>query len=74
MIYLDRHPAWKTVKETGVNFCDFFCANGGDGEVLILPELGIKGKFHMMMMEYNNYEIADLIEEWLIRHGLTVEP
>ena len=57
-----------------INFCDFFCANGGDGEVLILPELGIKGNSHMMMMEYNNYEIADLIEEWLIRHGLTAEP
>ncbi|MEI3193066.1 MAG: hypothetical protein V8S22_03380 [Lachnospiraceae bacterium] len=28
----------------------------------------------MMMMEYNNYEIADLIEAWLIGHGLTAEP
>lgn len=72
--YTDWHPAWKTARETAVNFCDFFCANGGDGEVLILPELGIKGNSHMMMMEYNNYEIADLIEEWLIRHGLTAEP
>lgn len=72
--YTDQHPAWKTARETAVDFCDFFCANGGDGEVLILPELGITGNSHMMMMEYNNYEIADLIEEWLIKHGLTAEP
>ena len=31
------------------------------GEVMTLPDLGITGNSHMMMMEYNNYEIADLM-------------
>lgn len=72
--YTDRHPAWKAARETAVDFCQFFREHGGDGEVMTLPDLGITGNSHMMMMEYNNYEIADLIEEWLIGHGLTAEP
>ena len=72
--YTDRHPAWKAARETAVDFCQFFREHGGDGEVMTLPDLGITGNSHMMMMEYNNYEIADLIEAWLIGHGLTAEP
>ena len=72
--YSYRHPAWKAARETAVDFCQFFREHGGDGEVMTLPDLGITGNSHMMMMEYNNYEIADLIEAWLIGHGLTAEP
>lgn len=71
--YTDQHPAWRIARETAVDLCQFFREYGGDGEVLTFPDLGITGNSHMMM-EYNNYEIADLIEEWLIGHGLTVEP
>ena len=32
---------------------------------MYLPALGIKGNGHMMMMERNNLQIADLIIDWL---------
>ena len=32
---------------------------------MYLPALGIKGNGHMMMMEKNNLQIADLIIDWL---------
>jgi pimeloyl-ACP methyl ester carboxylesterase len=43
---------------------------GGSIEIVNLPDVGIKGNTHFMMMEKNNAEIADYIEGWLIRRGL----
>lgn len=40
-------------------------AAGGDASVLHLPEIGIKGNSHMMMMDNNNEKIADIIESWV---------
>ena len=40
-------------------------AAGGSGQFMLLPELGIKGNSHMMMMEKNNLQIADTIIGWL---------
>ena len=38
---------------------------GGTAKFMYLPALGIKGNSHMMMMDKNNLQIADLIIEWL---------
>ena len=35
-----------------------------------LPEIGIKGNSHMLMMDKNNGQIADLINKWLTDKGL----
>ena len=40
-------------------------AAGGTAKFMYLPALGIKGNGHMMMMEKNNLQIADLIIDWL---------
>jgi pimeloyl-ACP methyl ester carboxylesterase len=38
---------------------------GGTAKFMHLPALGIKGNGHMMMMDKNNLQIADLIIDWL---------
>ena len=38
---------------------------GGAATFLYLPGLGIKGNSHMLMMDKNNIQIADLIMGWL---------
>ena len=38
---------------------------GGTAKFLYLPALGIKGNSHMLMMDKNNLQIADLIIGWL---------
>lgn len=38
---------------------------GGDATFLLLPDLGISGNSHMMMMDRNNLQIADLLLEWI---------
>ena len=47
-----------------------FKAAGGSVDLVDLPDAGIKGNSHMMMMDKNNAEIADLIQKWLVRKGL----
>lgn len=43
---------------------------GGIGDVIMLPEKGIMGNSHMMMMDRNSDQIADLINNWLRKRGL----
>jgi hypothetical protein len=43
-------------------------AAGGDGTVLVLPDAGIKGNTHMMMMDSNSEQIADIVESWIKEH------
>ena len=38
---------------------------GGTAKFMYLPALGVKGNSHMMMMDKNNLQIADLIIDWL---------
>lgn len=38
---------------------------GGTTKVIHLPEIGIKGNSHMMMMDNNSEKLADIIEQWL---------
>jgi hypothetical protein len=45
-------------------------AAGGSVDVVNLPEIGIKGNSHMLMMDKNNAEIAEVIQKWLEGKGL----
>ena len=38
---------------------------GGQATFLLLPEAGVMGNSHMMMMDKNNLQVADLIRRWL---------
>jgi len=40
-------------------------AAGGRATLTLLPEAGIKGNSHMMMMDKNNLQVADVILKWL---------
>lgn len=41
---------------------------GGDSTWIHLPELGIRGNTHAMMLEDNSRQIADLICDWIEEH------
>jgi hypothetical protein len=47
-------------------------AAGGKVDVINLPDLGIKGNSHMVMMDRNNDAVADVIGKWLVNQGLTI--
>lgn len=50
-------------------FAGLINANGGDAEVLVLPEAGLTGNTHIAMADMNNQEVADLLADWLERKG-----
>lgn len=61
---------WPAIRATGLAYVERLRAAGGRVDVLDLPERGIKGNSHMVMMDRNNLEVAALIQDWLARQGL----
>jgi pimeloyl-ACP methyl ester carboxylesterase len=68
--YVDQHPRWATFKKIDLEYAAAMRAGGGSVDVINLPDLGIKGNSHMLMMDKNNAEIADVIQKWLVGKGL----
>jgi len=68
--YVDQHPRWATFKKIDLEYADAVRAGGGSVDVVNLPEIGIKGNSHMLMMDRNNVEIAEVIHKWLAGKGL----
>ena len=68
--YIDADARWPTIRGNGLKWVAIQNAAGGHAEVVQLPELGIRGNGHMMMMDRNNIEVADVIQAWLAKQGL----
>lgn len=47
---------------------DRMASIGGDATTIILPEIGIKGNTHMMMMDKTSEKVADVVEKWIKGH------
>jgi pimeloyl-ACP methyl ester carboxylesterase len=69
--HVDAHPRWATFKKIDLAYGDAIKAAGGKVDVVMLPEVGITGNSHMLMMDKNNGAIADVIDKWLAGKGLT---
>jgi pimeloyl-ACP methyl ester carboxylesterase len=61
---------WPKIRQTQLDLNAKYSAAGADVRVIDLPDIGIKGNSHMMMMDRNNLQIAQLIEDWLREKGL----
>jgi pimeloyl-ACP methyl ester carboxylesterase len=68
---VDLHPRWIAYRKLDLEYAAAVRAAGGKVDVIDLPDLGIKGNSHMMMMDRNNAAVADVIERWLVDQGLT---
>jgi pimeloyl-ACP methyl ester carboxylesterase len=64
------HPRWSKIRAGDVEYANALKAAGGSVEFVDLPEVGIKGNSHMMMMDQNSDQIAELINKWLLAKGL----
>jgi pimeloyl-ACP methyl ester carboxylesterase len=64
------HPRWSKIRQGDIEYASALRAAGGDIETIDLPDLGIKGNSHMLMMDKNNAQTADIIQAWLARKGL----
>jgi pimeloyl-ACP methyl ester carboxylesterase len=64
------HPRWSKIRQGGVDYAAVLKSAGGSIDVVDLPEVGIKGNSHMVMMDKNSDVVADLIQKWLVSKGL----
>ncbi len=71
---VDLHPRWVAYRKLDLEYAAAVRAAGGKVDVIDLPDLGIKGNSHMVMMDKNNDAVADVIGKWLVDQGLTIEP
>jgi pimeloyl-ACP methyl ester carboxylesterase len=69
--YIERDSRWPKIRANGIAFADAIKAAGGSVDIIDLPQTGIKGNSHMVMMDKNNLEVAALIQKWLECKGLT---
>ena len=69
--YIEKDSRWPKIRANGLAFADAIRAAGGSVDVVDLPQAGIKGNSHMVMMDKNNAEVAALIQKWLEGKGLT---
>ena len=70
---VDLHPRWVAYRKIDLEYAAAVRAAGGKVDVINLPDLGIKGNSHMMMMDKNNAAVADVIQHWLVDQRLTTE-
>ena len=73
IVYGDNIQAdkrWPTIRSRGIEFAGLVRQAGGHVDVVDLPEHGIHGNSHMMMMDYNNLAVAGLVQDWLAARGL----
>jgi len=71
--YVASHERWAAFRKINLDYAAAVRAGGGTVDVIDLPDIGIKGNSHMIMMDKNSNEVAEVIQKWLVGRGL-VEP
>jgi len=68
--FIEQDSRWPTIRANQLKYLEQVRAAGGRYDVVNLPQAGIKGNSHMMMMDKNNLQVADVIQGWLEKQGL----
>jgi pimeloyl-ACP methyl ester carboxylesterase len=66
--YVDLSPRWAPRLKLCREFAEAARKAGGKVELVVLPEIGIKGSSHMLMQDRNSLEIADWLLAWIDRN------
>jgi pimeloyl-ACP methyl ester carboxylesterase len=64
------HPRWSKIRQNVHNYADLIKGAGGSVDFIDLPDIGIKGNTHMMMMDKNSDQVAEVIQKWFAAKGL----
>jgi pimeloyl-ACP methyl ester carboxylesterase len=68
--YAKDHPRWGVMRQRVYRYADTLTAAGGDVTTIDLPDIGINGNTHMLMMDRNSDQVAEVIRKWLADRGL----
>ena len=61
---------WRTRLNLASRWAEVVRTHGGDAEIIVLPDVGIKGNTHFLMSDLNNAEVAAEMERWMHEKGL----
>jgi len=68
--YIAQDARWPAIRANGLRFAEAVRAAGGAVDVVDLPERGIRGNSHMVMMDRNGDQVAEVVQDWLAGRGL----
>jgi hypothetical protein len=68
--HVDESPRWAPRLVNCRAFVAAANAAGGRAELLLLPDIGIKGNSHMLMQDDNSLAIADILSGWIQKHAI----
>jgi pimeloyl-ACP methyl ester carboxylesterase len=72
IIYGDNareHPRWGKIRANLHDYAGLIKGAGGSVDLIDLPDIGIKGNTHMMMMDKNSDQVAEVIQKWFAAQG-----
>ena len=67
---IDQSPLWQSRLAQCRQFVALVNANGGQAEVVVLPDEGLHGNTHMPFADMNNGAVAELLAQFLRAKGL----
>ena len=67
---VDKSKMFSEQRETNLKMAEIAKSVGGSVDVVNLPDRGIHGNSHFMMMEKNNAQVFGVIAQWLADKGL----
>ena len=68
--YVKDSKLWTTYRGNVERYTNTIRAAGGTADTFDLPAMGILGNSHMVMMDKNSDQIAQLVRKWLAQQGL----
>ena len=68
--FIEQDARWPAIRQRGLAFYAKLREAGVGIDVVSLPERGIMGNSHMMMMDRNSDAVAQVVQDWLAAHGL----
>lgn len=68
--YVEQDPRWSQIRKVVNGYYDAVRAAGGTVDMIDLPQSGIHGNSHMIMMDKNSDQVAGLIQDWLTKKKL----
>jgi pimeloyl-ACP methyl ester carboxylesterase len=64
------HPRWGRIRRNVSGYAEAVRSAGGSVDLIDLPDIGIRGNTHMVMMDRNSDQVAEVIQKWFERKGL----
>ena len=68
--FIAQSELWTKLSQASTAYHKALAAMGGKVDWLSLPDKGIKGNGHMLMMDTNSDHVAELIQKWMTDRGL----